>query len=52
MKFRNLEDKRHPMRFELSEIKYGIIYNSTVKMTLEVDDLALYNRIESMLLSN
>jgi hypothetical protein len=50
LKFKNLEDKRHPYRFELQELKYGLIYNSTLKMTLEVENQEIYNRLESFLI--
>jgi hypothetical protein len=49
LKFKNLEDKRHPFRFEISELKLGMIYNSTHKLLLEAEDQDSYSMIESLL---
>lgn len=49
IKFRNANDKSHPYRFEISELKVGMIYNSTNKVILEAEDQHAYNQIESSL---
>ena len=47
LKFRNLQDKNHQFRFEISEIKYGMIYNSTLKIVLDAESIDNYTLIEN-----
>jgi hypothetical protein len=52
IKFRNIEDKKHPLRFELSELKVGLIYNSTFKIILEAENEESYKQIETFLMNS
>jgi hypothetical protein len=52
LKFRNLEDSKHPLRFEISEIKQGFIYNTTQRVTIDVSNSELYKELENILTFN
>jgi len=46
--FLNLEDRSNPLRFELSELVVGVIYNSKMRVTLEAENAEVYKEIENI----
>jgi len=49
LKFKNLLDKNNPYKFEISELKFGMIYNSTLKIILDAEKEETYKLIEAHL---
>lgn len=50
IKFKNIEEnKKSPYRFEISELKLGVLYNTTFKILLETENLEILNKLESYL---
>jgi hypothetical protein len=47
-RFVNLEDRNNPLRFELSELVLGVIYNSKMRVTLEAENAEVYKEIENI----
>jgi hypothetical protein len=48
LKFKSTEEKNGPYKFELSELKLGMIYNSKVKVILEVESIENYEALENI----
>ena len=46
--FKSINDKSTPFRFEISELKKGMIYNSIYKTLLEALNDEAYNQIENL----
>jgi hypothetical protein len=50
LSFRHSTDNKHPLRFEISELKKGMIYNSINRIVLEAEDEEQYYNIEKYFL--
>jgi hypothetical protein len=50
LSFRNSNDNKNPMRFEISELKKGMLYNSIHKILLEAENDEDYYNIEKFFL--
>jgi hypothetical protein len=50
LSFRNSNDNKNPFRFEISELKKGMIYNSLYKILLEAENEEDYYNVEKFFL--